>query len=96
LTGVVKVHEPVGVQTFRSELAVEALDEAVIGWLAWSREVQGNVIGISPQIEIAGYKFRTLIIRSDWVMTKASMTKSECFREKHTGSETRNISSSKL
>ena len=38
LPRVVKAHKPVGVQTFRSELAVEALDEAVIGWLAWSRE----------------------------------------------------------
>ena len=38
LTRVVKVHEPVCVQTFGSELAVKALDEAVIGWLAWSRE----------------------------------------------------------
>ena len=48
LPRVVKAHEPVGVQTFGFELAVEALDEAVMGWLAWSREVQSNVIRIGP------------------------------------------------
>lgn len=69
----VKVHEPVGVNTFRSELAVEALDDVVIGWLAWSKEILGNVIGISPQIEIAGYKFRILInpdqLRTVYILT---------------------------
>ena len=42
LSRVVKTHEPVGVQAFRSELAVEALDEAVIVWLAWSRVPQAG------------------------------------------------------
>ncbi len=33
-------HEPVRVLTFRPELAVEALDERVVGRLSWPREVQ--------------------------------------------------------
>lgn len=35
LAGVVKGQEPVGVQAFRAELAVERLDEGVVGRLAW-------------------------------------------------------------
>lgn len=33
---IVKAHEPVGVQALGAELAVEALDESIIGRLAWS------------------------------------------------------------
>jgi hypothetical protein len=34
-TCVVKAHEPVGVQTFGSELAIEAFNEGVVSWFAW-------------------------------------------------------------
>ena len=37
---VVKAQEPVRVQAFASELAVEGFDEAVVGRLARPREVQ--------------------------------------------------------
>ena len=43
-----------GVQAFGPQLAVERLDEAVVGRLAGSREVQGDVVGIGPQVEIPG------------------------------------------
>ena len=60
-TCVVKAHEPVGVQTFRSELAIEAFNERIVSRFAWSREVQGNTTMISPQIKIAGDELATLI-----------------------------------
>ena len=51
--GVGKAHEPMGVQAFRAQLTIERLDEAVIRGLTWPREVQGNRIGISPEIKVA-------------------------------------------
>ena len=38
--GVVKRQEPVCVEAFASELAIERLDERVVGWLAGPGEVQ--------------------------------------------------------
>ena len=39
-----KTQEPVGVQTFRSEAAVEGFDVSVVRWLSRSREVQSNLV----------------------------------------------------
>ena len=38
--GVCKAQEPVGVQTFRSEAAVERFDEGIVGRLSGPREVE--------------------------------------------------------
>ena len=51
--GVCKAHDPMSIQTFRSEAAVKCLDEGVIGGLAWSGKVQCHATLISPQIQIA-------------------------------------------
>ena len=48
-----KAHEPMGIQTFRSEAAVERLDECIVGGPAWPREVQGNATLVGPQIQVA-------------------------------------------
>src|ERR1700722_6947296 len=61
LACVVKAQEPVGVQAFASELAVEGFDEAVVSRLARPREVQHNALLISPDIEITGDKLRSLV-----------------------------------
>ena len=53
VAGVGKTHESVGVHAFRAQLAIERLDTAVIRGLTWPPEVQGNRIGISPEIEVA-------------------------------------------
>src|SRR5262249_48989955 len=37
--GVCKAHEPMSIQTFRSEPAVECFDEGIVGGLAWSGKV---------------------------------------------------------
>lgn len=61
LPGVVKGQEPMRVQAFVTELAVEGFDEAVVGRLARPREIQHNALLVSPDIEIAGDKFRSLV-----------------------------------
>lgn len=50
-----------GVQAFRLELAVERLDEAVVCRLAWPREVQGDVVGISPEVEVTGNELTAIV-----------------------------------
>src|SRR6056297_2365588 len=56
-SGIRKAHEPMCVQAFRAELAVEGLDEAIVCGLSWPQEVQRNVVGIGPEIEIARDEF---------------------------------------
>ena len=52
-----KAHEPVGIQTLRPQLAVERLYEAIVRGLAWPREVQRDVVGIGPEIEVTRDEF---------------------------------------
>jgi len=49
--GVVETQEPVGVQAFRSELAVERLDEGIVGRFAWPDEVKRYAFHVGPEIE---------------------------------------------
>lgn len=49
------------VQAFRPELAVEPLNESVVGRLSRAGEVQGDRIGISPEIKVAGDEFAAII-----------------------------------
>lgn len=58
---VVKAQEPVGVQAFAFELAVEGFDEAVIRWLAWPRKIQLGALLVRPDVEIAGDELRSLV-----------------------------------
>ena len=50
---VCKAQEPMRVQTFGSESAVERFDEGVVGGLARPGEVEHDASLISPQIQIA-------------------------------------------
>ena len=52
-TGVVKGHEPVGVQAFGAETAIEGFDEGIVGRLARPGEVESDAVGVSPEIEVA-------------------------------------------
>src|SRR3546814_16012464 len=56
-----KVQEPMGVQAFRPQPAVERLDERVVGRLAGAREVEDDAALIIPEIEIAGDELRALL-----------------------------------
>lgn len=51
-SGVVKVHEPVCVQALGAELAVEGLDEGVVGGLAGSAKVEDDALLIGPEIKV--------------------------------------------
>jgi hypothetical protein len=48
---IVEAHEPMRVQTFGSEFAVERLDEGVVSRLARSGEVERDAALISPEVE---------------------------------------------
>ena len=50
---IVEAHEPMRVQAFRSEFAIERLDEGVVSGLARSEEVERDAALISPEVEIA-------------------------------------------
>ena len=58
---VVKAHEPVSVQALGAELAIETIDVAVIGRLAWPRKVEHDTVVISPEIKISGDEFAAII-----------------------------------
>lgn len=59
--GVGKAHEPVCVQTLRPEFAVERLDEPVVRGFPGPREVEGDVVGIGPEIEVPGDELAAII-----------------------------------
>src|SRR3954447_16532706 len=61
LPSVVKAQEPMCVQAFVSELAVEGFDEAVVRGLARPREVEHHTLLVSPDVEIAGDELRSLV-----------------------------------
>jgi hypothetical protein len=52
--GIGKAHEPVHVQAFRPELAVERLDEAVVRGLARPGELRRDRVSIGSEIEFPG------------------------------------------
>src|ERR1700709_1940464 len=61
LPSVVKAQEPVRVQTFASEIAVKGFVEAIVRRLSWPREIQHDTLLVSPDVEIAGNEFRSLV-----------------------------------
>jgi len=51
----------VRVQALGPQLAIEGLDEAIVGRFAWPREVQGDLVGVGPKVQIAGDKLAAVI-----------------------------------
>jgi hypothetical protein len=41
------------IQAFCPELAVERLDEGIVGWFAGPRELKGDATLVRPQIQVA-------------------------------------------
>ena len=58
---IVEAHEPVLVQAFSAELAVDAFDECVVGRRTGPREVQHDALHVRPQVEISGDELAALI-----------------------------------
>ena len=52
-TRIFEREEPVGVEALGAQPAVERLDERVVGWLARPAEIERDVVGVSPEIEVA-------------------------------------------
>src|SRR5258708_35563288 len=48
----VEAQEPVCIQAFPPELAVEGLDEGVVGRLAWPAEVECHAFHVRPENEL--------------------------------------------
>jgi len=61
LPSIFKAHEPVGIPTFRTEAAVEGLDERIVCRFAGAREVERHALGVSPQIEITRDELAALV-----------------------------------
>ena len=64
------------VQAFRPELAVESLDEGILGRLSGPGEVENDVVAVSPQIEIAGDKLAALVDTDRLRITELSADRS--------------------
>ena len=56
-----KRQEPVRVQAFRPEPAIEGFNERVIRGFAGPREVQCHAMGVCPQVQIPANEFRALV-----------------------------------
>jgi hypothetical protein len=56
-----KRKEPVGVQALGSEAAVEGPDEGVVCRLSRPTEVQGNAVGVGPQVQVPGDELGALV-----------------------------------
>src|ERR1700722_7631089 len=54
--GVCKAQEPMGVQTFRSEAAIEGFNECIVGRLSGPGEVERDAALVSPQIQVARHE----------------------------------------
>ncbi|KQY45721.1 hypothetical protein ASD32_10955 [Rhizobium sp. Root483D2] len=56
-----KGQEPVRVQAFGPQLAVERFNEAIVGRFAWPRDVKCDLVDIGPKVQIAGDKLAAII-----------------------------------
>jgi hypothetical protein len=53
--------EPVGIQAFISEAAVEAFDEGVLRGAAWTNEMEAHTAAVRPLVESIRYELRTVV-----------------------------------
>jgi hypothetical protein len=53
--------EPAHVQALVAQRYVEGLHESVVGWLAWTAEVELHLVAIDPQVEKRPREFAPVI-----------------------------------
>src|SRR6185437_7011972 len=75
----VEAQEPVGVQALGAELAVQALDESVVGRLAWPAEVQCDVVHEGPQVELLADELGPVVETDGLGIAKLARDALECF-----------------
>lgn len=49
------------VQALGAEFAIETLDVAVVGRLAWSREIEDDALVVGPQIKVSGDELAAIV-----------------------------------
>jgi hypothetical protein len=58
---IVKAHEPMCIQAFPAQLAVERLDKHIAGRLPRPREVERHAMRIGPEIQVTRDEFTALV-----------------------------------
>ena len=56
--------EPAGVETLSSDAGIKGVDERIVGWRAWPREVELDTVQIGPLVEQATGELRAVILSS--------------------------------
>ena len=77
----VEAQEPVGVQAFGSELAVERLDEGVVSRFAWPTEVECHAFHVRPQIEVLAHELGTVVDADRLGIAELCGAAFECFND---------------
>ena len=62
LPGILQAQEPMLVEAFEPEAAVEGLDEGIISGLSRSGEVQLHPFAIGPQVQLLGGELRAVVL----------------------------------
>lgn len=57
----VEAHEPVDVQAFGSELAIQGFDEGVVGWFSGTAKVERDAPHEGPEIQFLADKLRAVV-----------------------------------
>src|ERR1700722_13834812 len=76
---VVEAHEPVGIQAFGAELAVERFDKGVVGRFAWPAKVERDAFHVRPEIQFLADKLRAIVDADGPGITKLGCTAFESF-----------------
>ena len=75
-SGILDVEEPMLVQTFRTEPAVESFAVGILRWFPGSREVEDSAVGVGPEIHLLRCELAA-IVQSDPLWT-AELGKCGC------------------
>ena len=77
----VEAQEPVGIQAFGSELAVERLDEGIVSRFAWPTEVECHAFHVRPQIELLAHELGTVVDADRLGIAELCGAAFECFND---------------
>lgn len=81
--GVDRSHEPVRIQTLRSQLAVERIDEPIVCGLAGPQEIPRDLMCISPQTNPVNLKHNAIFLRNRNGKLSLSISQREFLDARH-------------